>query len=1202
MVRLLFGLVVLWSAYAQPLDILIRGGKLVDGSGNPWRMADVGIRAGKIVAVGELGAAAAAKTMDAKGMVVAPGFIDIHNHSDDTIVADGNAESMIRQGVTSMIFGEGGSAAPLGGKQSDRARNADWTDFSGYFARLLKQGISPNVGSYVGSSQIWTYVRGPQAGPPTPAEVTEMQGLVRTAMQQGALGVASSLSGPPGAWIDTATLIAMCKVAAEHGGIYSTHMRTEGQGVFESVAEALEIGRQAKIPVDIIHLKIADHKLWGRMPELVATIRQARANGQQVEAHVYPYRAGQNNLSSILPPWAHEGGSRAMLDRLKNPELRTKIREQVLNGIPGTNWYNHYTATGSWEGMLLVSLSNPEFKRFEGKRMNEVIAALGGEGVDVLFKVLEANNGSIPTIYFHHNEDDMRHALQQPFVSIGSDGTAVKTEGPLARGNPHPRYYGTFPRVLGRYVRDEKVITLEEAIRKMTSANAAKVGIYDRGIIRPGAWADITIFNPQTVIDNSTWEKPHQYSSGIEHVLVNGTVVLDKGQHTNAHPGKILYGSGYKAAPATASAVPVPATDREAAEWVLRYGGKIRLAGQTRLIESLPQLPEGDFKIASVDLVGTTIDPVDMKKLSGLAELTELFLPGTIFNPGAGSRLDVNDQLKSLAGLKKLEKLHFSLHFLTNINVQDKGLTHLKDLPNLKELRLTQTRVKGSSLAPFTNLRKLDLDYSTFADEGMQYLVNMKQLTHLSLRDTLVSDAGLKHISGLTNLIALDLYGAPVTDAGVKHLAALKKLQKLNLLGASISDEGLDVIASLPALEELNLYRSQITNAGLSKLRGLPHLRSLDLRYTRVTRGGIEDFRRARPNAEIEFQDTAAQLGAAELRQTRPVDATEKAVADWVSKMGGKATIREGAVREVDLSRTPVSDSQLAHLTSLTSIESLDLESTETGDLAATHIAELPSLRRLNLSHTVISDKALPSFRKLGKLEKLLLAHTLVNGSGMADLLAIPALRELSLAGCEIEDESLASIGKATQLRSLDLSYTELTDAGAAHLKGLGALERLDLTATEIGDEGLPHIASLPALKHLLISYGRFTDKGIDSLKGLVGLETLEMARTRATDAALPSLAAMKNLRRLNLDYTSVTDKGLVTLAESLPQLEQLRLDTATITDSGVDTLLRLKNLKELNLYHTLITDAGFERLKSGLPDCRIIYDRESALPNRRRS
>jgi N-acyl-D-amino-acid deacylase len=521
-------------AFSQDFDVLIRGGRIVDGTGNPSYMGDVGIRDRRIAAIGKLDGRTARRVIDAKGLTVAPGFIDIHNHSDYTVVEDGNAESMVRQGVTSMIFGEGGSAAPLGGKQGRKPGLADWTDLRGYFARLLKQGISTNIGTYVGSSQIWTYVRGERAGPPMAAEVDQMRALVRQAMEQGALGVASSLSGPPGSWIDTDTLAAMCEAAAPYGGIYSTHMRTEGFGVFEAVAEALDIGRRAGVPVDIIHLKIAEHKLWGQMPELIASIAAARAQGQQVEANVYPYRAGQNNLSSIIPPWAHEGGAKAMIARLKDPSLRERLEREILNGIPGSNWYDHYTATGGWDGMLLVSLSNPKYKRFEGKRMNEVIQTLGGKPIDVLFELLEANGGSVPTVYFHHSEEDMRYALRQPFVSIGSDGTAVKTEGPLARGHPHPRYYGTFPRVLGRYVREEK----------MTSANSAKIHIYDRGLVRPGQWADVTVFDADHIIDHATFENPHQYATGIEYVLVNGTIVLEKGRHTGARPGVILYGQG----------------------------------------------------------------------------------------------------------------------------------------------------------------------------------------------------------------------------------------------------------------------------------------------------------------------------------------------------------------------------------------------------------------------------------------------------------------------------------------------------------------------------------------------------------------------------------------------------------------------------------------------------------------------------------
>ncbi len=526
------------SLFSQQFDVLIRNGRIADGTGNASFVGDVGILNGKIAALGNLPGASAKRVIEASGLVVSPGFIDIHNHSDYTLVADGNAQSMIHQGVTSMIFGEGGSAAPADGKQG-------WTDFKGYFALLRKQGISANIGSYVGSSQIWTYVRGEKPGPPTAAELARMQALVREAMEQGALGVASSLSGPPGSWIDTDTLVALCKAAAPYGGIYSTHMRTEGQGVFESVAEAIQIGKRAGVPVDIIHLKLADRKLWGQMPELVATIQQARANGQDVTANVYPYRAGQNNLATIIPPWAHEGGAQAMIARLKNPSLRGRLRDEIEHGIPEhaagePPWYNHYTATGSWEGMLLVSLSNPAYRKFEGKRMNEVITALGGDPLDVLFKVLEDNGGSVPTVYFHHDEKDMQYALAQPFVSIGSDGIAQATEGPTVEGHPHPRYFGTFPRVLGRYVRDEKVLVLEDAIRKMTSANASKLHLWDRGLLRPGMWADVTVFDPKTIIDNATFEDPQRYASGVEFVLVNGVVVLDKGRHTGARPGEIL--------------------------------------------------------------------------------------------------------------------------------------------------------------------------------------------------------------------------------------------------------------------------------------------------------------------------------------------------------------------------------------------------------------------------------------------------------------------------------------------------------------------------------------------------------------------------------------------------------------------------------------------------------------------------------------
>jgi N-acyl-D-amino-acid deacylase len=513
------------------LDLLVRGGRVVDGSGNPSFLGDVGVSDGRIVSVGRLQGRAARRVLDAAGLVVAPGFVDIHDHSDSALLVEGDAPSMVRQGVTSLILGEGESMAP----------SREYPRFGDYFARLRGK-VAVNVGSYVGSSQIWSAVHGLRAGPPSADERARMKALVAQAMADGALGVSSSLSGPPGSWIDTDTLVAMGEAAAAGGGIYATHMRNEGSEVWTSVAEALEIGRRAGLPVEIIHLKIAEHTLWGKMPDLIATLTAARARGQEVQANVYPYRAGQNNLATIIPPWAHEGGTGEMLARLRDPAQRQRIEQEITTGLPG--WYDHYTATGSWEGMLLVSLRNPRYKRFEGRRMSEVIATLGGRPFDVLFQLLTDNGGSIPTVYFHHAEEDMRYALAQPFVSVGSDGAALKTEGPLSGGNPHPRSYGTFARVLARYVREAKLITLEDAVRKMSSANAAKVHQYDRGLIRPGQWADLVLFDPDKIADHATYERPHQYATGVAYVVVAGQVILDHDRPTGARPGQILYGPG----------------------------------------------------------------------------------------------------------------------------------------------------------------------------------------------------------------------------------------------------------------------------------------------------------------------------------------------------------------------------------------------------------------------------------------------------------------------------------------------------------------------------------------------------------------------------------------------------------------------------------------------------------------------------------
>jgi N-acyl-D-amino-acid deacylase len=519
-------------AAAPDFDVLLRGGRVVDGTGNPSYRADVGLRAGKIAALGALTGKTAGRELDVSGLVVAPGFIDIDSHAGEALLVDGRAESALRQGVTSLVLGEAVWGPP----------GPAFSDLAAFLARLRGAGLAPNVGTLINASQIWTQVHGPRAGPPSPADRARMASRVGQAMAQGALGVSTWSSAPPGVWIDTDTLVAMCAAASPHGGLFAAHLRSEGEGVLAALDEALEIGRRARVPVEVLHLKIAERRLWGQMDAVVAKLAAARAAGVDVQANVYPYHAGQSNLAALIPPWAQEGGTPAMLQRLRDPAQRARLDREVREGLPG--WYNHYTAIGSWQGMLLVSLTAPEHRRFQGQRLSEVIDTLGGKPTDVLFDLLLANAGSVTTVYFHHTEPDMLTALRQPFVSVASAASALAVDGPLAAGHPHPRAFGTFARVLGRYVREQKVLSLEEAVRKMTSANAAKIGAHDRGVIRPGHWADLAVFDAARVADDASYQQPLRYARGIEYVLVNGQLVLDRGRPTGARPGVILRGGG----------------------------------------------------------------------------------------------------------------------------------------------------------------------------------------------------------------------------------------------------------------------------------------------------------------------------------------------------------------------------------------------------------------------------------------------------------------------------------------------------------------------------------------------------------------------------------------------------------------------------------------------------------------------------------
>jgi N-acyl-D-amino-acid deacylase len=520
-------------------DLIVRNGKIVDGTGNPWFLGDVAVRGDRIVAVGRVPHGKAKREIDARGLVVAPGFIDMHSHSDHLLLEDGNAQSKIRQGVTTEVLGEGTSAGPWTGKAAGFGKPG-FESLGRYFDRLEKSGTAVNVASYVGLDNVWQAVMGSSHDRPTPAHLEQMKAVLESAMKDGAFGLSTMLAMPPGSLATTDDLVELSKVVAKYGGIYSTHNRHEGSGVFEAVAEAIAVGERAGVPVDVIHLKIADQKLWGRMDEVVALIEAARRRGVDVQANVYPYTRGNNNLASIIPPWAHEGGTAKMLERLKDPAQRVKMKRDIQDGIPG--WYNHYTAVGGdWSRMLVSGKGD-----YEGLTMDRVIAGLTRgkdpqpDPLDVLFDLLIQEGGSVPTVYAHHTEEDMNRALVQPWCSVGSDGSAYAVEGPLRRGNPHPRNFGTFPRVLGVYVREKRLLTLEDAVRKMTSLNAAKLGLRDRGLLRPGDFADLTLFDPENVIDRSTYTDPFRYGEGIEYVIVNGQVVLDRGTHTGARPGRAL--------------------------------------------------------------------------------------------------------------------------------------------------------------------------------------------------------------------------------------------------------------------------------------------------------------------------------------------------------------------------------------------------------------------------------------------------------------------------------------------------------------------------------------------------------------------------------------------------------------------------------------------------------------------------------------
>lgn len=535
-----------------PYDRILKGGWIVDGSGNPRHAGDVALVGDRIVAVGHLRGAQARDTIDVTGLVVAPGFIDMLGQSETNVLIDNRVLSKVTQGITTEVTGEGGSVAPLtealvaddSAWMKKYGVQEDWRDLEGYFALLARTRSAVNIATFVGATQVRLAVVGKQDRQATADELAHMVALVDTAMRQGALGLSTSLVYAPAIYAPTEELIALARAARRHGGVYASHIRNEGSGIDVALNEAFRIGREANIPVEIWHLKTAGRANWGRMPRVLARIDSARAAGLDVTADQYPYTRSATSLDASIPQWAHSGGTDSLIARLRDPASRARIRAQMVNDSAGAE--NFYRGAGGADGILIVGTFEDSLRYLQGKTLAEIARARRTDPVEALFDIVIADRSRTGAVYSSMNEQDVQAAMKHWWVAVNTDAGGVAPDGPFGAQNTHPRAYGSFTRILGRYVRDQKLMTLEYAVRKMTSLAAQRVGLTDRGLVRPGMYADITVFNPATVIDRATFERPHQTSVGIEYVLVNGEVVLRKGQLTDARPGRGLRGPGYR--------------------------------------------------------------------------------------------------------------------------------------------------------------------------------------------------------------------------------------------------------------------------------------------------------------------------------------------------------------------------------------------------------------------------------------------------------------------------------------------------------------------------------------------------------------------------------------------------------------------------------------------------------------------------------
>ncbi len=543
-----------WVSTRSPqpagLDTIIRGGTVYDGTGSPGRRADVGIRGDRIAAVGDLSSLPAVALIDATGLAVTPGFINMLSWSTESLLVDGRSQGELREGVTTQIFGEGNSMGPLTPDMKRRAveqmgdlkYSITWTSLSEYLRHLEEQGISQNVASFIGATTIREHVIGLEDKPPTPTQLDEMRALVREEMEAGALGIGSSLIYAPAFYASTEELIELCKAAAPYRGKYISHLRSEGNRLLEAVDELIRISREANIPAEIYHLKAAGESNWTKMDRVIAKVEAARKEGLKITADMYTYPAGATGLDASMPPWVLDGGYDAAYKRLADPEMRKKIAAAVRT--PSDEWENLYRAAGSADRVLLVEFKSDKLKPLTGKTLAEAARLRGEDPVDTIMNLVLEDRSRVGTVYFMISEDNIRKQIVLPWVSFGSDAASMAPEPPFTRSSTHPRAYGNFARALSKYVRDEHILTLPDAVRKLSGLPATNLELDRRGFLTEGMFADVVVFDPATIADRATFENPHQYAVGVRHVFVNGSQVIRNGEHTGAKPGRALWGPG----------------------------------------------------------------------------------------------------------------------------------------------------------------------------------------------------------------------------------------------------------------------------------------------------------------------------------------------------------------------------------------------------------------------------------------------------------------------------------------------------------------------------------------------------------------------------------------------------------------------------------------------------------------------------------